>query len=644
MSRPKRPKKGSPEAQESRQFDDFLKGRTFAPPPEVAEQMRKDDESLRRQTLRERALNDLYVFAVEVCGDAVLDAGFHGSIARFLEAGHSYPFPTEEAHYVFRNRAELPCASGQLDDERKVERPEKRRWAVELDGNFRGKYIGFRGEGKLKALLEPRGHIKTGMEARFVLWLQVKSIVETGSPKRYALCCERQKLAADILHAIKRTIEVNKKFHEVFPECVPDCFLHGEQGDKPKDLRWAQDAIELPGVHNLATKEASIACYGVSTGITGDHFDGIVFDDCVTRKNITTEDQIAKVRQFYEDAIFLLDPNGWALDVGTRWHFADAHGAILDGSLIGIDAVSLCFGTIDGDDDEPLYPEIQRGGKEHKPYGFTRKKIDLLLHGDAKKGTHAMPIEAFSSQYRNQPLEGKDSLFPRERWRFYDWQQHLKDVEKGRKVVQRFGLSDPAIKMDPARRTGDYAFACVIDCDVNGNWFIFDGRHGRFIIDELLEEYMDLQRKYEWTELGIEQGQLEDTLEFAIETKKLDLRVRKISGKWTRESKEMRLKRITGKQRIGKLLLPGDPNRSLKDQYWELAPWVQTMIEEGAKFPKGMYDDCIDTLGYGPDVIHAPIVEDPEDLPKGSPQTVMDLLERVDGERPSVNQILGSER
>lgn len=632
-----RRKKETPEQRELRELrESFLGDGSVPPPPSLGELLEAHEADAARNDLRARALDDFFVFAVEVCGDVGLDAAFHGTIARFLEAGERAPFPPAAAHHAARARAELDPA-GQLPRALPPP-PGTRPYAVELDGTFRGMYVALRGGGRLKQLLCPRGHVKTGLLEDFVLWLQVRSVLSTGKPVRVALACERQQLACDILHGIRRKVEKSRTFQATFPEVVPECFLTGS-APRPKDLTWEKAAVELPGSHLMHEREPSISCYGAETGITGCHFDYIFFDDIVTPKNIGTDARIQKVRQFVEDAIFLLDPSGKVLDVGTRWHFADAHGAILDGSLLGLDAVSLCFATIDGDDGDPLYPFADRRGRK---YGFTRAGIDQLIHGDAAKNVQPISPERFASQYRNQPIEAKDSLFPRDAWGFFDLQDHLAEIAK--RPSTRWGLCDPAIKKYPGQQTGDFAFVCVLDCLASGEWRVLDARRGRWTVDELLDALQDLNARWSPITLGIEAGQYENTLQYAAAARGLALPIQAIKSPMNRQSKEMRCLRITGKQRAGHIKLPGDPSKKLKAQYWDLPEWVRVLIEEAARFPKGAFDDCIDTLGYGPDVVIAPLVDEvagPTDL---APTTAADVLANLGAESPAVHPVLGGVR
>lgn len=601
--------------------------------------LEREDEEARLSGARQKSLASFFYFATEVCGDVGLDLSFHGPVCAALEAGESNVFPFSQEHYLARSVAALPI-DGKLSSSIAIAAPSgRKRFSIELDGTFRGLYIALRGEGKLKAMLLPRGHIKTGLLEDFALWLQVRSIVQTGKPMRQAICCERQQLAKDILHGIRRKIEKNAVFQKTFPECVPDCFLRGSAA-RPKDLTWESTAIELPGSHLMHEREPSISCYGVATGITGCHFDRIFFDDPVTQKNIGTDIQIQKVRQFIEDALFLLDPNGKILDIGTRWHFADAHGAILDGSLIGIDAVSLCFATIDGEDTQPLFPFANRRGRK---YGFTLDAIKKLTHGDIANNTQPISAERFSSQYRNQPIEAKDSLFPRDSWRFFDIDEHVRDC--ARRPYTRWGLCDPAIKKYPGQQTGDFAFMCIVDCLASGEWRVLDARHGRWTVDEFLDNMNQLNQKWSPIMMGVEEGQYENTLRYASDQKGLAIPIQAIRSPMNRESKAMRCMRITGKQKAGHIKLPGKPESSLKDQYWDLPDWCRTLIEEAARFPKGIYDDSIDTLGYGPDVIVPPLVDEPEKNERGAPRSAIDVLDWIEetGEK-SVHPVLGGIR
>lgn len=640
MSRPKKKK-------EPDRVAAFLRGDTLPAPPGVKEKLDVEREQAALANARERGLVDLFFFATEICGDYSLDPGFHGPVCRFLEYGISRPWPTEERHLLFSKRSDLPVMDGQLPESGPavVAPPEgRRRYSVDLDGQFRGMYLCFRGEGRLRVILLPRGHIKSGLISEdFNLWLQVREIVLHGMPVPIALASENQGLSKGFLHGIKRKIQTNRRLQQLYPEVIPTCYLDGSS-PRPKDLIWEQTAVELPGSERMFDRERSFSCFGIGTGITGRHFRLIDFDDVVSQKNIGTDLQIAKVRQSYEDSIPLLDPNeGMGIDVGTRWHFGDAHGAVLDGSLFGIDAASLCIATIDGTDDEPLYPYQDRRGRK---YGFTREMIDRLQLGDAKKNIAPMSKERFSSQYRNQPLEGKDCKFPREKWRFFKLYDHTRAVKRGEVLVNRFMLCDPAIKPEPGQKTGDFAYMLALDALPSNRWRILEARRGRWTTDELLDNLAAMYQFWLPREIGIEQGQYEQTIEYAIRVRGVRINVRPITGHWTRVGKVMRCERITGLQNAGMIELPGDPDRSYKDQQWDLDEAIRMLVEESARFPKGAYDDSIDTLGYGPDVVIAPQVEDPAELPRGAPETVGDLLDRLleEGEGAKVHPILGSER
>ena len=64
---------------------------------------------------------------------------------------------------------------------------------------------------------------------------------------------------------------------------------------------WTEDSIIYKN-RTIRAKEPSIFCSGVETAATGMHPDIIIMDDLVSERNVTTADQIEKVKQHYRFA------------------------------------------------------------------------------------------------------------------------------------------------------------------------------------------------------------------------------------------------------------------------------------------------------------------------------------------------------
>lgn len=104
--------------------------------------------------------------------------------------------------------------------------------------------------------------------------------------------------------------------------------VYGAWEVDPKQGVWNQTAIVIkPRSH--AQAEPSVDTAGLETSRVGAHYDLILFDDLVTKENVTTPEQMAKVHQCYKAARSLLKPGGEIVMIGTRWHFGDLYGRLL---------------------------------------------------------------------------------------------------------------------------------------------------------------------------------------------------------------------------------------------------------------------------------------------------------------------------
>lgn len=93
--------------------------------------------------------------------------------------------------------------------------------------------------------------------------------------------------------------------------------------------RWTRDEIEIAQKTKASIKEPTISTAGLEKSLTGYHFDLIICDDLVDSTNITTADQIEKVKAYYRNLMPLLDPGGRMVVVGTRWTMGDLYSDLI---------------------------------------------------------------------------------------------------------------------------------------------------------------------------------------------------------------------------------------------------------------------------------------------------------------------------
>lgn len=176
-----------------------------------------------------------------------------------------------------------------------------------------------------RLLLLPRGHVKSNvLTVGFVLWQICKDL-----NIRVLLASHKHGDTTKFLGTIIQYILNNKHFKAVFPEVVParedSTAGNGKIG---KRTRWNTNQILVERDCDLT--ENTVECTSLGAQVTGRHYDLMVGDDLVTALNVKTDDQIEKTREFHELCESLLDPGALELNLGTRYHFDDEYGTILD--------------------------------------------------------------------------------------------------------------------------------------------------------------------------------------------------------------------------------------------------------------------------------------------------------------------------
>lgn len=83
------------------------------------------------------------------------------------------------------------------------------------------------------------------------------------------------------------------------------------------------DAIELTR-RTVKTKEASIQAIGLSTSITGDHYDWIIADDIITREDRYYPQKRETTKEVVQELRNIVKPTGRIRWHGTPWHKDDA--------------------------------------------------------------------------------------------------------------------------------------------------------------------------------------------------------------------------------------------------------------------------------------------------------------------------------
>ena len=279
----------------------------------------------------------------------------------------------------------------------------------------------------------------------------------------------------------------------------------------------------------------------------------------VSERNVTTKEQIEKVKQHYKLAFSLLEPGGLLIIIGTRYHMNDLYNDVLQ---------DLSYNTY-------YKPAILDDGS----YFFPTRLGDARLQ--ELRRTQGAYI--FSSQYMLTPVNIDDAIF-KDEW----LNTYTEDDLRGKKL-NTFLTIDPAISK---KETADYTAMAVVSVDSEGNMYVREIVQQRYTPQELLDQAFALSDKYDLMKVGIEAVAFQKSLIFFMRQQ-------------MRHQKKMlsiiELKADRDKVRRAHAFQPYMENGMffIKDSMREL----RTQMLE---FPYGKHDDMVDAITYLPQIIRKP--------------------------------------
>lgn len=392
-----------------------------------------------------------------------------------------------------------------------------------------------------RVLLIPRYHLKT-------------SIVTIGKTIQYILNKPNAKIllcnavwdnARSFLDEIKSHLQ-NPNLTELFGSF--------------ESSKWNKDEIVIKQ-RKRPDKTPSIDTAGVEKTLTSQHYDYIICDDLVTRENITTPEQMLKVKKFFFDLLKLLNPVDGQMDiVGTRWHFGDLYGDLADENKIRIEKMGkekykfyVKSATEDGTfNSKPIFPKM---------WPLEKLKDLHMTIG---------PYE-YAANMNNSPLSEKEQIF-KPPIRYWD---RIPDNSRY------------YITTDLATEDGQDYGVVMVTCLTPGNQlFVVDYKQGHFGHNEMIDHVFNYVNQYlngqQIKKVGIESNAYQKVFLKLIEEEARKRNVLFESVPVNRhKEKSFRIKALQPRYASGNLLI--------KQGMVELE-------EELLKFPVGKHDDLLDAL------------------------------------------------
>ena len=421
-----------------------------------------------------------------------------------------------------------------------------------LDVEYHGAMCDFmQKQGESKLVLAPRGHLKSTIcTVAYALWRSMKN-----PDARILIANYKLPTAQAFLFQIRNELG-RDRFRAFYPGVVPNL----------KNVKWNESQITLNRQSN--PKEATFEVTGVGGEITGKHYDIILFDDIQGPENVGTLEQLQKLKTWWNQMQAILEPGGDQVLVGTRWHYADIYGFILENLM---SEFMVHQTDVFKEDGTPVWPR--------KFTAEVLKKIEERMSSDPRAGR-----ALWLAQYRNVIVDEQTAAFKRSKMKFFG----ESDIPKALGVT---------IAVDPAisdKESADRSAIVVRGVDEAHNWWVLEvwaerGVSPGELVDKIFEIYGKWSKRFPINGVGIETIAYQKSLVYAMrdEMHKRNVWLPMIElGNW-RTSKELRIRGLVPRFDQGSLLLrkPLDSGDN-----------TAILIDEMLRFPKSPHEDALDAL------------------------------------------------
>jgi predicted phage terminase large subunit-like protein len=308
--------------------------------------------------------------------------------------------------------------------------------------------------------------------------------------------------------------------------------------------KWT-DREFIVGARRRIAKEPTLFATGVGGAVISRHFDIIICDDIVDEENARSETQRERLRVwFFKTLLPCLEPDGRLCIVGTRYHYRDLYGLLIETSF----APSLT-----------IIRAIDAQGRSAWPEKFSVERLERIRR---EAGT-----VIFNAQYQNDTEAMKGAVFREEWLRYYD------SPPPALKVFQGVDLAI-------AQTDGSDFFAIVtIGVDAFGAIFVIDCYQARLSFRRQTEAILERFRRFDPLRIAIESN--------AYQAAQAD------------SLREMGLSRVTKIHTAkDKLSRAWKLSALFEDGRVHLARHMNELTEQLLAFPQAEHDDLFDALDF----------------------------------------------
>jgi len=400
-------------------------------------------------------------------------------------------------------------------------------------------------------LLAPRGHGKSTIIEGYIIW---KIILNPDI--RILIVTMNQNKADEMMSFIQRHLAYNEKLIELFGE---------QKGDV-----WSQSKIRVKGQGQSGKykKEYTLQVQGVDSSQISSHYDLIILDDVVDKKNSATEHRRRELIDWYNTTLVeMLEPGGKIFDIGTRWHANDLHAYL---SSLPIYETRVYKAVI---------KEPENGGEAEVLWPEKHPWEDTIINGNLVVGLKTIRDKhigktAFALQYQNEILQTADSPFKME------WIEEAKSRYE-KTVIPSDIVRYMGVDLASKGTSTDNFSATVIGIDQYGNIYVLENIVANASMGRQLEIIKELDAKWNPAKIAIESTATQKIItdEWIQQT---NLPIIPMKSSWVND-KWSRAQRLSVLFETGRIYLNPD---------------LYTLIDELIEFPRGAHDDTIDSLSF----------------------------------------------
>jgi len=386
-------------------------------------------------------------------------------------------------------------------------------------------------------LFAPVGH---GKSSQITRWRLLYEMGRNPNIRIGVISVSKSGVPTKFLSAIKADIDRNKWLRLVFPKLRPS--TTGQR-------MWGEKGIIIERSDNVP--DPTIQMFGLYGKILGSRLDLIVIDDICNMENTLTEHSREKMWEWVSGEVLSRLPRkgGRVWAVGHVWHREDVLHRLARISTYNSKTYSAFVRNPETGEEEPLIPELWN--------------IDRLREREAELGRLAPYM------LRNVIPMYDDARIKQA------WVERCLERGRGRKLAREWNPADSptftGVDLSVASgKSGDLACIFTITILPDGSRLLLDVRSGRWTGPRILDELIDVYRRY-GSIIMVESNAAQDYLaQFAGELTALPLKkhytgVNKRDWQWGIES-------LGTEFQQGKWIIPCDQNMVPSE---EVAAWIR---------------------------------------------------------------------